>query len=509
VPTTPGRSIAALFSDGQPLPDATIWRLARWCVAALALVMLAGFILATARPLSYDPFYTYYQGRPDWTFTEALTDHWLKDNHPPLYYALVHLAERVTRHTSWLSGVNLAAAALASAGVVTIVRNARQLRLPAALLMMALLSSLRFVNDLTYLRSYSLQASADVVILTGLIAILTGSRLGRLPGAVVFGAIVVGLNLHVQNTLSLLILLALAVAACCWQRNRTGAILIVTAGGVGLAIFAGFALLQLPYWNGNTASVADRTWADALALLGANARQILLPNGLLLGFATWGAIRLWRDRFRRDAIKAVTFVLGGSLCLTCTALAAIDPVMLSPKYLVLVQIEVLFAAALVAGWTLPTLRPAWAKGFLVLLAVMAGVQCLRHSQTAALPLEQSWETPAFMAALARQCGGQPVVHVLTLPRHFYNPISGPDAAEVTPAYIRLMAAEQGYRLEPAGSRQLDPACPTVFWILDTLRPEWTADYRARVLLEELHRQGFAVRTIEQVFPEEDFIVLGR
>lgn len=509
MPTTPGRSIAAFFADSQPLPDATIWRLARWCIAALVLVTLVGFILANSRPLSYDPFYTYYEGRPDWTFTEALTDHWLKDNHPPLYYALVHLLEQVTRQPGWLNGVNLAAAALAFAGVIIIVRNVRQLRLPTALLMMTLLSSLRFVSDLTYLRSYSLQASADVVILTGLIAILTGAQLERLPTAVIFGAIVVGLNLHVQNTLGLLILLALAVAASCRQQNRAGAMLIVTAAGTGFAIFAGFALFQLPYWNTNTAGVADRSWADALALLGANARQILLPNGLLLGLAAWGAIPLWRDRFRHDAIKAVTFVLGGSIGLTCAVLAGIDPVMLSPKYLVLVQIETLFAAAIVAGWTLLTLRPELAKGFLVLLTVVAGVQCLRHSQTAALPLEQSWETPAVMAALARQCGRQPVVHVLTLPRHFYNPISGPDAAEVTPTYIRLMAAEQGYRLEPAGSRQLDPACPTVFWILDTLRPEWTADYRARVLLAELRRQGFAVHTIEQVFPEEDFIVLGR
>jgi hypothetical protein len=509
VGAAPGRSIAAFFADSQPLPDAAIWRLARWCIAALALVTLAGFVLAASRPLSYDPFYTYYQGQPGWTFAEALTRHWLKDNHPPFYYSLVHLAEQVTRQTKWLNSVNLAAAAVAFAGVAIIVRQARQLRLPAALLMMALLSSLRFVNDLTYLRSYSLQASANVVILTGLIAILTGSRLGRWPTAVVFGAIVVGLNLHVQNTLGLLILLALAFAACCQQQNRTGAMLIVTAGGAGFAIFAGFALFQLPYWNANTASVADRSWGDAFALLGANVRQILLPNGLMLGLAAWGAVPLWRDRFRRDAIKAVSFVLGGSICLTGIVLASIGPVMLSPKYLVLVQIEILFAAAILAGWTLPTLRPALANGVLVLLAVIAGVQCLRHSQTAALPLEQSWETPTVMATLTRQCGRPPVVHSLTLPRSFYNPISGPDAAEATPAYIRHLAAEHNYHLEPAGSRRLDLSCPTVFWIVDALRPEWTADHRASALLEELHRQGFAVHTIEQVFPEEDFIVLGR
>ncbi len=83
-----------------------------WAMAALALAVLVAMVLAIdGRGPWYDEFYTYYVTRPGTTWAAAWPV-WMRDNHPPLFYAL-------TWATNWL-GAEMAQRRLVNIGILAV-----------------------------------------------------------------------------------------------------------------------------------------------------------------------------------------------------------------------------------------------------------------------------------------------------------------------------------------------------------------------------------------------------
>ena len=65
----------------------------RYSLVIVAVTLLGALLFSMAhRGPWYDEFYTYYVTGPGFDLREAFFNHWLADNHPPLFYVLVRAA---------------------------------------------------------------------------------------------------------------------------------------------------------------------------------------------------------------------------------------------------------------------------------------------------------------------------------------------------------------------------------------------------------------------------------
>lgn len=487
-------------------------RLATASVIGLA-VLLGGLAIWSAgvRPVYYDEFYSFLQGQPRWSFGSAFSEHWLRDNHPPTYYALLHMAQRVTSEIAQLRLLNLAGMALAGLATLAILRDCPRLKPAALLFFIALCCSYRFVADVTNLRSYSLQASADFTVLVGIAAVLMQAPLGKWAKASLGIAIIAGLNLHVTNSITLTIFLAGSGTICLVRRDIRGAMTILLPATAGIAIMLGFVTFQLPHWQDNLSAIDPIAPGEMLDSLGKATRIILLPNVFLLLLALTKFIRRSAPARilggEKSAEARIIVLLLASAVAAIAFLAILAPIALYSRHLVLVQAQLLFAIALLAAIALGTWDRRLANLALGFFALLAVVQLVRHTIAVLEPLETQWGGPDFLTASEEQCSGQFRVHVAEFPASFYDPISGPDASAVTAEYLRFHARNLGMDVEPPESRQLSQDCPTAIWILDTLDPDWSEERRAATVLAELRQQGFQVSTIDFHRPRNDHIAL--
>lgn len=492
---------------------ATGWSLAvRGGVGVVALAVFAAFVFdVSARPMSYDEYYSLFEATRTGSFAQALSGHWLRDSHPPFYYASLYLVAQANAGLAVLRSVNLAGALVGAIGVAIVAREHRSMRLGAALFLFAVAANFILLDDLTMLRSYSLQAAAGAAVIFTLAAALRDGALGTASRRVLAIALVAAFNLHVATSLSLVPLLAVVLPALAWRGQWGLARAIAVPALLGGLIFAATSMVQLPYWLHNLSGAVDYSWPKTLQALRDTAVMTAKSNAPMLVFATFG---LWRLIARRDAGRAEVLSAAGVLAVAAAAalllLAAFRRTMLDPYYTVLVQLEVLLAMSLIAAEGLTAMarwRAAAGATALGALAAFAFVQTARHAHSLTGPVTTWWGGPGFVAERRAACPGL-ALHIVRLPPAFYATVSGPDAAEVTPGYLAAMAQRYGIRVEPAGSRRLSNGCPTLFWIMDPLPPSWSEQGRRNRLLTALRLQGFAVSKLELAYPLDDLIALG-
>ena len=468
--------------------------LQRLVLALLAVALLAASLAAVfGRSAWYDEYYTFYITRPGAPLP-VLAAGWLRDNHPPPFYALAWA-------TGWLGTdiparrlVNLAFAALAGLALWRIAR--RNERLSPALFFYAvgLAGALPMLVRIAELRSNFLAFAAAAVAAAALAAFARPGPASRSEGLCLGLALAISFTVHLAASI-ILGCVALAFAARLallrdWPALRRLAL-------IGFAASLPFALclaLQLGTIAGNTrsfwipAGFAVARWTiqnEVLAALTANLPLAVagLAGHLLL------LRRAIRDRRVPEPLQlAVT--LGCGLALAFAVLVALHlqrPFVIA-RYLVAVHPVLILILAL---GTADLARALGRRGAALLaLAVLAGTLfSLNRTLHRTLDLP-GWDGTAAAIAEERRACRSAVVHPALAWNEATLALAPVDNRAVIPFAYRMAAARHGFAVEPPQSRRMSSECPTLFWAEHVPgHPPAAAD-----LARALRAQGYPVAT---------------
>jgi hypothetical protein len=461
---------------------------------AFAVFMAALVHLCLIRSPWYDEFYTIYVTRPELGWYEALRDHWLADNHPPLFYMLA-------RATLWLGTavearrfVNVIIAVVSMLAGTAVVRGgSASLRALAAPYFLLLASQAAALTAGAELRSYFLSFCSVALLLLMLAGIWLRDEPGQ-PRRVVPLTItaIVACNTHIATTLiagsAILAFAALALVRRDIIRFRACAIPAAIAGAVFLATCAA----QVPHWAHNTGSfwitpgLAQARWSITMELLyGATANLAMLVIGLG-GLALLGAHAL-KDR-RMPAMLELTglLIIGAMLSLAAMIAVHLWRPFIVPKYLIgLIPIVTMILAAGYAHLS-ARLSKLPAAALLLVCTVSTSQEIWRNTHTVAGLA--GWDGTAAIVARQVAACPQTAVHVDLYWNRMTTSLDPPDNAAVMPYAYTLMAKRNHFAIEPETSRRVAADCPTLFWA-EHITPgrETAATIRARETA-----RGFAI-----------------
>jgi len=441
--------------------------LQRVVLGVVALALLAASLTAIfGRSAWYDEYYTFYITRANVPLP-VLVEGWLRDNHPPLFYALAWA-------TSWLGAdiparrlVNLAFAALAGLALWQIARRRESLRRALFFYTVGLGGALPFLVRIAELRSNFLAFAASAVTVAALAAFARPGRTDR--GQSLFLGIALALAFTVHLAASIILgCVALSFAARLALLRDWPALRRLTLTGLAASLpFAICLALQLGTIAGNTrsfwipAGFAVARWTiqnEALAALKAN-----LPL-TLAGLA--GLILLLRraiqDRRLPEPLQ-IAAALGRGLGLSIAVLIALHlqrPFVIA-RYLVAIHPVLILILAL---GTAELARALGRRGAaLVALAVLAGsLLSLERNLRRTLDLP-GWDgTAAVLAEEVRACRTA-VIHPALAWNEATLALAPVDNRAVVPFAYRMAAARHGFAVEPPRSRRMSANCPTLFW----------------------------------------------
>lgn len=466
--------------------------LQRAVLAVAALALLAASLGAIfGRSAWYDEYYTFYITRPGAPLP-VLAQGWLRDNHPPLFYALAWA-------TGWLGNdiparriVNLAFAALAGLALWRIARRREALRPALFFYAVGLAGALPFLVRVAELRSNFLAFAASAVAVAALAAFARPGRTDRSESLFLGLALALAFTVHLAASI-ILGCVALAFAARLvllrdWPALRSLAL-------VGLAAILPFALclaLQLGTIAGNTrsfwipAGLAVARWTiqnETTAALTAN-----LPL-TLAGLA--GHLPLLRRAFTERRLPEplqLAATLGCGLALAFAVLVAVHlqrPFVIA-RYLVAIHPVLILILALGTAELARTLGRRGAA--LLALAVLAGsLLSLERTLRRTLDLP-GWDgTAAAIAEEVRACRST-VIHPALAWNEATLALAPVDNRAVMPFAYHMAAARHGFAVEPPQSRRMSDRCPTLFWAEHVPgHPPAAAD-----LVEALRAEGYPV-----------------
>lgn len=286
--------------------------------ATLATAMVATLGLVAFRGAWLDEAYSVWFAGHDVSFHDALVFRWLRDGHPPLYYAYSWLLQ------PWLGEslgrfrlINLGGLLVGAATALHLGRRGDGARflLPFALLVAANPFFLLYAAEL---RSYFLQLVLCACLLAQLRPLLLGERPELLHWALLATTAVLLVNLHYVGSLVAFALLGLAALILARQRRWRAAGALVGIACVGAALLtaavATFLLRTSPTPTNATPPVRALAFIAATLLAGviANPPAALAAIPRLYraarsrnvdGFACWYC---WRCRRSPSSTSATT-----------------------------------------------------------------------------------------------------------------------------------------------------------------------------------------------------------
>lgn len=511
-------------------PPASAPSLTQTILTLAVIVLLTGALLAAqihamaARGPWYDEFYTFYVTSRQFGWPEALSRHWLADNHPPLFYAL-------SRATDWLGDtiearrrVNLLAEVAAFAVAALALRRAGTRHLPLAAGFLAfLVAQGPAIVSAAELRSYfvSFAASALTVLLLttrwldgpfhardlGSDRPSSGRprpdspRPDRRHQAALVAVLLVAFNTHIATSLICGATLALFIAAALLRRDLAQARALLWPGLVAGGILVAITAAQLPLWEANTRAFwiapgfGPARWAIEMALI-----RALTANLLLTACGALGLLLLAADTLRRRqadrSLEAAVILGAGAAAALALALAihlAWRPFIIERYLTALLPVLGIILALGCARVLRLAGRLAGSGAAAVLLLAIAALSLVTLvDHTRATIAKTTWAgTAAPIGAAAARCPDT-AVHI--------NParwnadlvaLAPADNAAVVPFAYRTMAARHGFTIEPAGSRRVSPTCPTLFWAEQGQRHRATA----AEILRDVQTDGFPLHEI--------------
>jgi len=237
----------------------------RGALAVTTISLLAAILVAIVwQPPNTDEFYTYYVTLPSFGLREALFDHWLVDNHPPLFYGLA-------RATVWLGSsiearrlVNVILGFAILACGMMVVRNDRKASQLAVLFFLFLAGQFDLISEAANLRSYFLSlCAAGLLVLTLTAAWFDTGPLPRGRRFALAVAILISLNVHIVTTLIAGMTLAAFLAGTLLKRRFELLWAILVPALIAGTIFLAITVFQIPYWLENTATGVSHTITEA------------------------------------------------------------------------------------------------------------------------------------------------------------------------------------------------------------------------------------------------------
>lgn len=443
---------------------------------ALAIVAPAAFVALIhavfTRGVWYDEFYTLYVSGPSFGWREALTRHWLVDNHPPLFYALA-------RASGWLGAsvearrlLNLIVAILAFVSGWLALRgggHGGSDRRPLGVFYFLFLASLAPPIPLAgELRSYFMSfCSVALLVLTVSLAQLDSGRPARGRALVMWLSALVAFNTHVVTSAIATAILVPFVGLALLRGDRTRLLTFVPPALVAGTVFLATTAVQLPLWMGNTKvfwlpAGADQAWGSLrLAIIAAVSGNVLMSLAAAFGLYLMARRAPRKERLPEELTVALLLVGGVVLAgVVLTALHLWRPLLI-PKYLIglFPPIGMVVAIGFVALRDRLDDRTALAMVFGTIALSLVAI----GTNAAAVASFAGWDPAA--REIRRQVTVCPdaAVHAGMRWNDYLAALQPPDNARVVPYSYRLVAARHGFAIEPAGSRRMSARCPTLFW----------------------------------------------
>jgi hypothetical protein len=461
---------------------------------AVSLVFLAALTSAILqRGPWYDEFFTFYVTQPRFGWGEALHRHWLTDNHPPLYYALV-------RATAWLGDaveprrfVNLLICLGGMAGLLALARRAPQWRVTLALFAIGAMACLDAVFYGAELRSNFLAYVAAVLATAGLVTMESPSSAvpSRAGGFWLWAILATAFNTHLVATILTGSIAIAFVGGHLLNRDwrRAGRLVAICALAT-LPLIVTLAI-QIPLIMANTqvfwipAGLTAARWAMQWEIELTLKADVALTLAGLVGTG----ILAWRNRHALLANPGLRLILLLALgeCLGMAVLLGLHmwrPIIIA-RYLVAMAPPILMALAIGANALCDRLGRRGQIALFILVALVAAGSI--HGNWKYTIVAPTWNRSArAIAGIVGNCPGT-VVHA---DLHWNAPVMDlppADNRQVVPmAYMRT-ARTFGFNLEPENSRRMSTSCPTVFWV------EHHSDaVPAAAVMASLRDRGFAI-----------------
>ncbi len=484
--------------------DAALIRLRRTGFVILAMMFIAATGIAIrGRGPWYDEFYTFYLVRPNAT-VDQLWPAWLRDNHPPLFYALawawsrflaqIGLSGALTNTVEGLRTINLVILAGVATMIARLARGNPEFARIVWYECLVLAATLPALDQIDQLRSYFLSFALTALFLIMLLRHFAGQPGWRATASL---GIVLALvsSVHLVTTVIAGALFSAAIAQRLLAKSWHDARRLILTGALAIVPFALMMAVQLPAILGNTKIFwippgfnAGR-WALETELTGATFAN---PVVAVIGLA--GLIALvfrarQGDTAARGTLTFVATLAGGlSLAMVVLMVAHLSRPLLITRYLVALDPVVALIMALCAAAETRRL-PVRIVAVLDALALAAAGWAI-HANYATTVARPSWDgTGSAIAAIVRSCP-QTIVH----PDMRWNtmPLDMPprDNREVVPFSYDFVAHRFGFVLAPAGSRIMSLDCQTVFWTEHVAGQHLAA----QTVLDGLRRSGYPVRS---------------
>jgi hypothetical protein len=468
----------------------------RHATAVIASVLFVAMAVIAIRERSpwYDEFYTYYVVRPGAPLS-ALGPAWLRDNHPPLFYALAWGWSRLTAPlglSATVEGLRTINLVILAGTMAALLRQARRSAWWARIIWydaLALAAVFPAIDQIGQLRSYFLSFALTALALIGLLRVLRGEARASLGLGVTLALV---FSVHLITTVIAGGLVAAAIVLLALVRRRDDALRLTLVAGLAALPFVLTMAVQLSTILANTTVFwipggfnAGR-WAIEQDLTDAVAANPVLMLLALGGTAILG-LHAWRRDAEARATLAQGIALGTGLAVALVVLMAIHlhrPLLIT-RYLVAVDpVVALILALMVEALT----RRLNRRRVLALdgLALLAAAHALSSGLTVTLA-KPGWDgTGRMIAAVVQQC---PATRVY--PNLHWNAMTlgmAPhDNQAVVPFAYRFVAQRFGFTL--SAGHDLARGCPTLFWTEHVAAQHPTA----QAVLDDLRAQGYPLR----------------
>jgi hypothetical protein len=442
------------------------------------VILAVLFVLAAATALAgrgpwYDEFYAFYLVRPGAPLS-VLVPAWLRDNHPPLFYALAWAWARLLGRfvldgsVETLRTVNLVVLAGTVAGLAAIARGDAWFRRLTWYYLLALAATFPVLDRIDQLRSYFLSLALTALVLPLLLRQSHRTPYGARQQAALIVLLALAFSVHLVTTVIVAALAAAVfgrlVLARRWHQARRLALIAALA----LIPFALAMAVQLPTIMANTRTFwippgfNGARWAIEAELAGAVSANPLLG---LVAMAGLGGLlrRAWQHdaSARSTLIDMATLTAGLGLALAVLVAAHLHRPLLITRYLVALDPAVALMLALCAQSL--TRRLPLRATMLIDAALLIATLWAIHTNLTATLRQWSWTGSAqAIAAQVRLCP-ETVVHADLYWNAEPLGMAPRENREVVPFAYAYMARHFGFALAPAGSHSVSRTCPTVFW----------------------------------------------
>lgn len=447
-------------------------------ISIVALVAVAMTSADFLRSPWYDEFYTDFVTGPRFSFVTALTQHWLPDNHPPLFYFLAWATRWIGNDIEPRRLLNVAIGLIHVGLACAWAKSGKGPQTRSLIFLLMVTAQYALMDHATEIRSYFLNICAMALLTVSLCRLFENqSPPNRWQNIVLYISMIEALNTHIIAT----IFGAFEVAGFILiflidKRYDLAKTLIAPAAFAGL-IFLVITGIQFGSWAHNTnefwvpAGFRAAQWtlrAETLHILAGN--WIIAVAGVV-GLVLLASQAMMQRARGRDLDEALILAAGLAVAMTVIlALASVRP-LLRARYLVAMIPQVSMLLAIGVSYLVKRVDQRLSP-VLVGLCILASVLAIGRNYRMAAN-DPGWGgTASLIGNQVRACPDT-AVHTDPVWNAFAIRLPPPDNAAVINMSYAVMAQRAHFSIEPERSRRMSSSCPTLFWAEEQAHPTYT------------------------------------